>query len=275
MSISHIGHRVHEHIGPKDDVKAEIITSPSVPKAGEDTVMKFYLKDKYGSDIKTLTKHHEREMHVFIVSEDMNIIGHVHPEDFRMTSSAKGDGAKLVAFTFPKGGRYLVAIDFSTKEGSYHKLFKVVVEGEPLLTKIDIDLENKKHFMAYPAESRDTYTRPIYIDESEFPLGEYFVSLSYDNELKRGEESAFNYHVTREGWPVKSFEPVLGTIMHVFIIGSKMNYFYHSHESNNGNSNGPDVKFRHVFPEIGVYTIFSQLKHEGKLIFTRFMIRVG
>src|SRR5690606_16411688 len=93
----------HAHGAPTGMADVALRTVPERPRAGEPTELTFTLADGAGQPIRGLTTHHGRKLHVLIVSEDMEVFGHVHPQDFE---DPVEDGEATVFFTFPRAGRY-------------------------------------------------------------------------------------------------------------------------------------------------------------------------
>ena len=57
-------------------------TGSEVIEAGTSTVLKFHFTDANGEPFTDLLVHHARILHVLLVSENLQIVGHIHPEDF-------------------------------------------------------------------------------------------------------------------------------------------------------------------------------------------------
>src|SRR3546814_14290261 len=49
--------------------------------------------------LEELITHHARKLHVVVLSEDMRVLGHIHPQDF---GEPIEDGEARVYFTFPR-----------------------------------------------------------------------------------------------------------------------------------------------------------------------------
>ena len=78
-----------------------------------------------------LMVHHDRVLHVLVVSENLQIIGHIHPEDFESREiMAELEGKYTVHFTFPAAGRYILAIDVMTANAEFAEYVYVDVMGE-------------------------------------------------------------------------------------------------------------------------------------------------
>lgn len=98
------------------------------------------------------------------------------------------------------------------------------------------------------------------------------------------------YVFRKEGKPVTDLEPWLEAPMHLAIVSSDLKYFMHVHGEVPGMSSGghaedhmhmlipakfgPDIEVPVVFPAKGLYEVFGQVRHNGKIILTKFMVEV-
>jgi len=255
------------------------ITAPSVLEAGRPQDLIIELKDEKGKPLTDLEFSHERLVHVVIISEDLETLGHVHAEDIGpITDEMKAAGRYTVRYTFPQQGReYLVAVD-TIHEGHEVALYQRVktagTSSVPVITK---DFSRTKTF--------DGYT----------------TSFEYEpSPLKSGEEAHFRYRFEKGGAPVDDFEPYLAATTHLSIVSADLGTFIHTHGditpeisalpgvseafasgAHEGGDNaappaqfGPYVTAHVVFPHPGLYKIFSQVQHQGKVIVTSFMVVV-
>ena len=86
-----------------------------------------------------------------------------------------------------------------------------------------------------------------------------------------------------------NLEPYLGAAMHLAVVSEDLKVFIHVHGSVPGASHdhhdhlhaappperfGPEIDSDMVFPGKGVYKIFSQVKHQGKVLVFDFMVNV-
>lgn len=83
-------------------------------------------------------------------------------------------------------------------------------------------------------------------------------------------------------------EPFLGASMHLAVVPEDLKVFIHAHGSVPGSPHhhdhmhappppekfGPAIESDIVFPAKGVYKIFSQVKHQGKVLLFDFMVKV-
>ena len=84
-------------------------------------------------------------------------------------------------------------------------------------------------------------------------------------------------------------EPYLGAAMHLAVVPTSLNLFIHAHGLTPGEPHtnhdhlhttappdkfGPEIESDIVFPAKGIYKIFSQVKHQGKVLLFDFMVDV-
>jgi hypothetical protein len=89
--------RDREHAAAPGMAEAALRTVPERPRAGARTELAFTLADASGQPIQELMTHHARKLHVLIVSDDMQVLGHIHPHESREPIK---DGEAKVFFTF-------------------------------------------------------------------------------------------------------------------------------------------------------------------------------
>lgn len=227
-------------------------TSPADPVAGQETELSFSLIDN-GKPLE-LQIHHERKLHTVIISENFDVFGHIHPEDFSLENAVK--------FTFPYAGRYAVAIDYMANDVAGSKQFFVDVSGSPSLTRKLTDVREEKCFASYPEEATDRYTKPFVLSESEVPcLDGYRATFSYDQET-----ATVSYRFEKDGSPVV-FDPYLGEVMHLAVADEDLDMILHTHAITDEEGFYQSVPLA-LSP--GKYYVFSQSKVDGEFVVTRF-----
>ena len=252
------------------DTVATIDTLPAEPRAGEEATLILNLTDLKGQPVKELTDTHERLIHVIIVGEDLDSFTHIHPDDFgTVTKEMKKSSRFTLRYLFPKAGKYLAAVDTAIGNNPVSKIVSIKVSGSPLSGQIRKDMSHEKRF------------------------GNYTVSLSYKPEkIMAGEEVVLTYMVNKEGKPVTDLEPYLGAPMHLAVVGAEGKSFLHTHGelpgdegSHHGHEHmdmmhmkplpphfGPEIHADIVFQEKGLYKIFGEIRHNGRIILLDFMV---
>src|SRR5262245_52885897 len=102
------------HASPFDvrDYRLDFRTVPAVVKAGQPA--KFLFRIFHPGSGEAVTKFevvHERQFHLFVISQDMEYFQHIHPEE-------KPNGEWSIDVTLPKAGYYKVLSDFLPSGGS-------------------------------------------------------------------------------------------------------------------------------------------------------------
>jgi putative copper export protein len=273
---SHVGHTEHSgghaehhvrHDVPGPEPIASLETTPAKVLAGSLTTMRARIRQADGKPFKGLAVSHERMLHAIIVGRDLSIFAHIHPEDVGQITDEMLQKADFpLVFTFPKAGEYLVGLDFATAEESYSKTVSLNVAGEPKMGEPKIDFSTRKTF------------------------GEYLVTLTTSPEtLQPGRETTLRYTVERGGKTVTHLEPYLGAAMHLAVVSADLKLFIHTHGVTPGEFHshgdhmhasppkhfGPEIDASIIFPEAGIYKVFGQTKHDGKVLLFDFTVNVG
>src|SRR2546421_1639183 len=94
------------------DYQLEFRTVPAVVKPGQKTKLLFRIfHPGNGEPIKKFETVHERQYHLFVISQDMDYFQHIHPEE-------QPDGTWTIDVTLPKAGYYKVLSDFMPTGGA-------------------------------------------------------------------------------------------------------------------------------------------------------------
>ncbi len=258
----------HAHSTGDADVVVNLETRPAEIQAGIPATIVFLIKDSEGKPVQDLTITHDRLLHVVMASEDFSVFAHIHPEDFGPITPEMRNAARYsVRYTFPKAGRYLVAVDSAVRDRSFSRHFIIGVKGEPKMGSLQKDFSRKKKF------------------------GDYTVTFTSTPErIVAGKEITINYAIQKDGEPVTDLQPYLAAPMHLAVISEDLKDFIHVHgelpgaaaeHSQGGHMHmgvparfGPEIRAHIVFPKKGVYQIFSEVQHQGRVIAAGFMVEV-
>jgi hypothetical protein len=104
--------------------------------------------------------------------------------------------------------------------------------------------------------------------------------------------------VNKNGQPVTNLENYLGALGHSVILKANTLDFIHTHaldgsvgqmpvmpgmdhsmeamsnDMSMGEENGPQIKFATTFPSSGIYKVFTQFQHQGKVITSDYVVLV-
>jgi len=276
-SHSHHSHQMHEQASapavPEPVVDME--TVPAEITAGSQATIMFLLRDDKNKPIKDLVITHDRLIHVVIISEDLSVFGHIHAEDIGPITTEMRESARFpVRYTFPKAGKYNIAVDFAYGGRGYSELLDLEVGGSPAMGSVQKDLSHEKDFNGYLVKLTISPETPV-----------------------AGKETTLRYTFTKNGRPVADIEPYLSAAMHLAVINEGVqHYFIHAHGDRPGAMQhrgheghmalhmghsvpagakfGPEIEANVVFPVRGTYKIFSEIQHDGKVRLIEFMVEV-
>jgi len=267
-----LAEKAQKHEGHGAQSPAALLTSvdleikPSEPKAGKEAELIFSLKDADGKPLKGLTISHERILHAIIISADFSVFAHIHPEDLGAVTPDMLKKAEFkVKYAFPRAGRYMIAVDYALKGSGLSEGFTMDVSGSPVMGSMLKDFSRKQK------------------------IGDYEIILkTMPEKIKAGRKTVLSYEIKKDGKKVTDLEPYLGAPMHIAVMMTDFNNFQHTHGEVPGGSKhsssghemhdapakfGPIIKASLLFPVKGEYVIFGEIKHKGKVIPIKFMIK--
>lgn len=248
------------------NISVEIELSPKEPKLNQPTNIFFKFKDPSQNPVKDFTVSHEKLIHAIIINDDFSIFSHLHPEDDSITTNVmKENGLFGLNYEFTKTGKYLLSLNFNINNEQFSKQF-VVNAGENN-NEVNTDFSTTKKF------------------------DEYEVEFSRPELLKSGEEYLLSYFFKKAGNAIINLQPYLAAPMHVVTVKSDLTKAMHTHgildKANDITGHaihenraelpekfGPKINVNVVFPEKGIYNIFSEINHEGKILVASFMVNV-
>lgn len=301
----HAGHGMHK-VHDTEALNVELHTDPETIQTGKPTKLTFRFTDMVGESVSELLVHHDRILHVIVVSENLAFIGHIHPEDFETRDIiAELEGLYTVYFTFPAAGRYLIAVDAMTTGAEFTESIYVDVIGEPRLADLTWDFRREKVVFGDTDEGGDRYTRAVSLTGAD-RTSTYHARMEVPENIKAGETVNLIYHFSRDGAPLTDLVPFLGAPMHFAVVNTRFDGIEHTHgivpgtegtdemmtDPHAGHSMkktpttghqhvgitpekfGPTLMLRTVFPDPGVYQIFGQLKHADQILWSSFMVEV-
>jgi hypothetical protein len=223
----------------------------------------------------TLLLDHGHEMHLFLVrSPGFEALAHLHPE-------RSGDGDFVARLPSLGAGRYHVFADI------------VVSSGFPVTGTAEIDLPD----LHCPAPSGDDSTWAGVLASDSAELGDGARMVFDHGPLEADVAMPLRFHVVdHEGHPVDDLEPYMGMAGHAAVVKRDLSVFAHLHPNGSvampalelANGAAPahgahhhhhalpaDVGFPYGFPSAGDYTIFVQVKRDGRVETGAFAAHVG
>lgn len=248
----------------------EIISDTGEIKPGEPYFLRYRIRNDLGKILKDFEIVHEKIMHLIIVRKDLEEFQHLHPE-----FSSK-DGEFSINVILPADGPYRLFPDFTPgKDAQNPQLLPVTLFA-------DLAVGNAKNFKG----------APIAPDTARKTLGDYQITFSPLKEMRAQESVTYSLNIKKDGKEVTDLETYLGAFGHSVILRADTLDFIHTHaESHMMDMNamdhenmeeamrmmensGPDISFETVFPQAGVYKVFTQFQHEVKVLTVDFVVEV-
>ena len=248
------------------DYPLEFETTPALVRPGQKTTLRFKaFHPGTGAAVTKFIPVHEKQYHLFVISQDMEHFQHIHPE-------MKSDGTWTIDVTLPKPGYYKLLSDFLPAGGAPQ------FAARPLVTagytgdlmgdsaRLEPDRSLTKRI--------DDITATVAYDPPAFVAGVY---------------GHLNFHLTDtgSGRPITDLQTYLGAFGHTLIMSEDMTDYVHSHpldilamadddaaeprflippgadlEKLRG---GPDVTFEGLMPRPGRYRAWTQFRRNDKL----------
>ncbi len=238
----------------------DLATTPAAVKAGVATTMLFTVRHPgTGALVTAFEAVHEKRYHLFVVSRDMEVFEHVHPEQ-------QPDGRWKIDLTLPKPGSYQILSDFLPTGGSPQFIGRTVETAN-----FDGDLESQG-----PHLQPDTvFTKTV---------GSMTAHLELEPSiLVEGQFGHLMFTLTdaKNGRLVTDLQPYLGAFGHALILSEDMRDYVHSHPFEGPDSDvskglgGPNVTFEGYMPRAGRYRAWSQFQRNGEVITVPFTVNVA
>ncbi|MBV8843326.1 MAG: hypothetical protein JO307_11000 [Bryobacterales bacterium] len=256
------------HAAPFDvsDYRLDFQTTPAVVKPGQKATLTFKMfHPGTGEQIKKFETVHEKQFHLFVISQDMDYFQHIHPQE-------QPDGTWTIDATLPKAGYYKILCDFMPSGGAPQFL------ARPLVTAgYTGDLESGSAHLTPDTKASKT-------------VEDITASVSYDPPAcVVGLYCHMNYFLTDSstGKPVTDLQTYLGAFGHTLIMSEDMIDYVHSHpldilampDDDGGPPvflippgadleklrGGPEVTFEGLMPKPGRYRAWTQFRRNDKV----------
>jgi hypothetical protein len=187
---------------------------------------------------------HERPLHLFLISRDLERFAHVHP-------TLGADGAFELDERFPDG-EYMVVADFVPVGGTPQMLQKMIATAGS-----SGSMSAGPRLVAGPAEQTIEGLR-IRIDASG---------------LRSLESGRVRFHAAdaSTGAPATDLEPYLGASGHLLVVSSDLTSAIHAHPEGAA-TGGPEVVFDPILPAPGLYKVWLQVQRKGRVVTAPFVI---
>ena len=277
---------------PARPYRLTLTLDPFQPRVEQEVSLTFRITDgDLERPLVPLQVLHERALHTFIVSRDLNVFAHTHHEDFfPLTPQDLAAATFHFPHTFLQPGEYMVVSEFTYKDRSWLKQFRFPVAGSEQSTSLphqaQANLAREKDFGPYRVILRTSPDPPV-----------------------AGHEVELVCEFSRDGSPVTDMGLYLGTEVHMASWRLDGEHFGHQHtytpemaammgmmrdheqtatmkaqmdammiQLMSGPAKqvyqGPQIPVHHVFPTPGLYKLFFETAPGGKRLVTDFVVQV-
>jgi rRNA maturation protein Nop10 len=258
------------------DYRLDFRTVPAVVKPGQKTKLLFRVfHPGSGQPVDKFEVVHERQYHLFVISQNMEHFEHIHPEQ-------QPDGAWSIDVTLPRPGYYKILSDFMPSGGSSQFIAHHLVTA------------------GYAGDLADDSARLVPDAGSTKSVEDITATISYDPPtFSAGQYGHLNFFLTdtASGRPIADLQTYLGAFGHTLIMSEDMVDYVHSHPldilaRDNDDAGppqfmippgadldklrgGPEVTFEGLMPKPGRYRAWTQFRRHDKIRTFAFTFNVG
>lgn len=254
------------HAAPFDvrDYDLDFHTDPVAVKPGQKARLFFRFRHPgTGEVVKKFELVHERQFHLFVISQDMEYFQHIHPV-------LQPDGTWTIEVVLPKAGYYKILCDFLPSGGSSQFLARALVTA------------------GYEGDLQSCAAHLVPDTNLTKTEGDITAAVKYDPEVFQvGLYGHMNFFLTdtATGKPITDLQTWLGAFGHTLIMSEDMEDYVHSHpldilampDDDGGPPQflippgadleairgGPEVTFEGLMPKPGRYRAWTQLRRNG------------
>ncbi|WIM94184.1 hypothetical protein ACTOB_006187 [Actinoplanes oblitus] len=205
-------------------------------RPGRRQVLAFRILGPDGKPVTQYTAEHGAELHLIVVRRDLAGYQHPHP-------TRAADGTWSATFTAGPPGQYRMFADFTPR-----------ARGDNFVLGADIPAAGDYQPRELPGPTWETV------------VDGYTVTRAGDPQA--GTESWMTVSVSKAGQPV-TLEPYLGAYGHLVALRQGDLAYLHMHPQE-GTAAGPDVTFDARVPAAGVYRLFLEFQHGGRVHLAEF-----
>jgi hypothetical protein len=218
-------------------------------RAGVPSLLRFVVRHPgTGAAATSFEPLHERILHLFVVSHDLEYFAHVHPVQ-------RANGMFEQALDLPRAGAYRLIADFVPSGAATQLAQKTIVTAGFRGSLV-------------PA---GTLTADL---SDKIVEGVRITPMLPEPVAGREQLITFELEDAVSGRPIADLEPYLGAVGHLLFVGADLHTAAHSHpvvEISNGA--GPRVVFQVLFPRAGDYRMWVQVQRRGRVLTAPFTVR--
>ena len=242
------------------EYRLKLEPSPAKILPQEKVQLKFnVLHPETNARVEQFARMHGKLMHLFVISQDMEVFQHIHPEQHE-------DGSFIVDTVLPQPGTYKVFADFYP------------LGGTPQVLQSNLTTAGyKPDLFAREARLVPDRTLAKMVDGMR-------VELKFEPEqIIAGKPLTLRYRLTdaQTGASVQDLVPYLGAWGHTLILSEDLADYVHSHPTEmvpTDRSNlqpAADITFEALLPRPGRYRIWSQFQRGETLATVSFTIEAA
>lgn len=217
-------------------------------KVGVTGQLSFTIFDAEGSPVTDYTVSHEKKLHLIVVRADGAAFKHVHP---RLEEST---GTWSLPWTWGAAGTYRVFADFVPAGAT------VVTPTVTVSRTVDVAGELR--------------SAPVTSVKRSDTVDGYDVSVTGD--LKAGESTQLTADITKDGKPVTTLEPYLGSFGHLVALRDGDLAYLHVHPEGDspapGATGGSTISFRVEAPTAGRYLLYLDFQIDSTVRTATFVL---
>jgi hypothetical protein len=228
------------HVPDRMEYPLEVTQSPERLQPGDQVRLRLRVLDpRSGKPVNRFEIVHEKLMHLFVVSENLQFFEHVHPDP-------RSDGSFQISTRLPYGGMYRLLADFYPA-GAVPQLVTetLYVSGSCPPAKLTPSLE--------PSRAQNL-SASLRLDP-EKPLA--------------GLETKMFFTLN----PAAGLEPYLGAWGHMLAVSEDLIDLLHLHPFLA--DGGPTVQFNALFPRPGLYRVWTQFQRSQVVNTVSFTVPVA
>lgn len=239
----------------------DVVAEPAAVPVGRPVRLLLTVRDRATNDaVSQFDEMHERLMHLFIVSADLQYFDHVHP-------SAAPGGSFEIPLTLPRAGAYRIVADLLPTGGTPQTLQHTLLAAPK--PKGEGGAGSHIRLAKSPSE----------------PSAETLEAIDGDVRARlvtAGARTGDDAHLVVElsdrpsGAPVTDIELYLGAWGHMFLASHDLADVVHSHPLiEQTTAGGPRVTFQTLFARSGWYRVWTQVQRRGRVLTFAFTVRVA
>jgi hypothetical protein len=199
-----------------------------------------------GAPVLAFNEVHERLLHLFIISRDLQTFLHEHPRrtatGFEIDLDLRPGAYMLIADLLPEAG---------TPQLIHHAIVTPGVRGSPFapVSNLRSDLSPKR-------------------------AGDLRIEANVAEAIA-GREALVRFSIrhAKTGAPITDLEPFLGASGHLLVVTPDLTQAVHAHPEG-ALTSGPEIGFSVLFPSAGVFKMWVQVQRAGTVLTAPFVVRV-